>query len=59
MDRPPFTPATGDTGTEHGKGDIGDRYEIPTPEPFISFYDLKARIRHHYEVCSDYYFSLW
>lgn len=39
--------------------DIGDNYEIPAPEPFISFNALKDRIRHHYEVCSDYYYSMW
>ena len=39
--------------------DIGDHYEIPPPEPSSSFASLKDRIRHHYEVCSDYYYSLW
>lgn len=34
-------------------------YEIPEPEPFISFNALKDRIRHHYELASDYYYSLW
>ncbi len=44
-----------------GKGgkDIGDEYAIPAPEPFASFSALKDRIRHHYEVASDYYYSLW
>lgn len=41
------------------KGDISEQYETPAPEPFISFNALKDRIRHHYEVCSDYYYSLW
>ena len=40
-------------------GDVGDNYEIPAPEPFISFQSLKDRIRHHYEICSDYYYSMW
>jgi len=40
-------------------GDISEKYEIPEPEPFISFNALKDRIRHHYEVCSDYYYSMW
>ena len=40
-------------------GDIGDNYEIPLPEPSSSFAGLKDRIKHHYEICSDYYFSLW
>jgi tocopherol O-methyltransferase len=47
------------TADEKNKGEIGDQYEIPTPEPFISFNALKGRIRHHYEICSDYYYSLW
>jgi tocopherol O-methyltransferase len=44
---------------EKGGKDIGDEYSIPAPEPFVSFSALKDRIRHHYEVCSDYYYSLW
>jgi tocopherol O-methyltransferase len=39
--------------------DLGEKYEIPEPEPFISFNALKERIRHHYELASDYYYSLW
>ena len=39
--------------------DLGEKYEIPEPEPFISFNALKDRIRHHYELASDYYYSLW
>jgi len=39
--------------------DVSDKFEIPAPEPFISFNALKDRIRHHYEVCSDYYYSMW
>ncbi|KAF4627820.1 hypothetical protein G7Y89_g10326 [Cudoniella acicularis] len=34
-------------------------YTIPEPEPFVSFAALKDRIRHHYELASDYYYSLW
>lgn len=45
--------------SEKGGKDIGDEYSIPAPEPFVSFSALKDRIRHHYEVCSDYYYSLW
>src|SRR5579871_1980485 len=44
---------------EKGGKDVGDEYAIPAPEPFVSFAALKDRIRHHYEVCSDYYYSLW
>ncbi|RDL39768.1 uncharacterized protein BP5553_04108 [Venustampulla echinocandica] len=36
-----------------------EKYEIPEPEPFSSFSALKDRIRHHYELASDYYYSLW
>ncbi|CAD6581854.1 MAG: hypothetical protein ASARMPREDX12_000687, partial [Alectoria sarmentosa] len=39
--------------------DIGDNYEIPPPEPSSSFAGLKERIKLHYEICSDYYYSLW
>ena len=39
--------------------DIGDDYEIPPPEASASFAALKDRIKHHYEVASDYYYSLW
>ena len=39
--------------------DIGDDYEIPAPEPSSSFAGLKDRIKRHYEICSDYYYSLW
>ena len=39
--------------------DIGDDYEIPLPEPSDSFAALKDRIKHHYEIASDYYYSLW
>lgn len=44
--------------TTSGK-DIGDQHPLPPPEPFVSFSALKDRIRHHYEICSDYYYSLW
>ena len=39
--------------------DIGDDYEIPLPESSASFAALKDRIKHHYEIASDYYYSLW
>lgn len=50
-----------DGGMEKGgeTPDLGNKYEIPEPEPFISFNALKDRIRHHYELASDYYYSLW
>lgn len=41
---------------------IGDKYEIPAPDPVSTtsnFAALKERIRHHYELASDYYYSLW
>ena len=39
--------------------DVGDEYEIPHPEPAVSIAGLKDRIKRHYEICSDYYYSLW
>lgn len=39
--------------------DVGDHYEIPLPESSASFSALKDRIKHHYEIASDYYYSLW
>lgn len=39
--------------------DISANYETPSPEPFTSFGALKDRIKRHYELCSDYYYSLW
>ena len=39
--------------------DIGDDYDIPLPESSASFAALKDRIKHHYEIASDYYYSLW
>lgn len=38
---------------------VSAQYEVPAAEPFVSFEALKARIRHHYELASDYYYSLW
>ncbi len=49
----------GDMEMSNGALDLGNNYEIPEPEPFISFNALKDRIRHHYELASDYYYSLW
>ncbi|KAI1082270.1 tocopherol O-methyltransferase [Whalleya microplaca] len=37
----------------------GDQYEIPTHEDHDSFAALKGRIKKHYEIASDYYYSLW
>lgn len=39
--------------------DIGKDYETPAPLPITSFSALKDRIRQHYELASDYYYSLW
>jgi tocopherol O-methyltransferase len=39
--------------------DVGAKYSAGPPSPFTSFDALKGRIREHYEVCSDYYYSLW
>jgi hypothetical protein len=57
----PLNPTELNGGVEKSDGatDLGEKYEIPEPEPFISFNALKVRIRHHYELASDYYYSLW
>lgn len=52
-------PSGGQTGQETNQGHIGDTYEVPTYEAHSSFAALKDRIRHHYELASDYYYSLW
>lgn len=38
---------------------VGNDYEIPAPEPFTTFGALKDRIKLHYELASDYYYSIW
>ncbi|OTA92648.1 hypothetical protein M434DRAFT_12242 [Hypoxylon sp. CO27-5] len=37
----------------------GDQHEIPSFEAHGSFDSLKDRIKKHYEIASDYYYSLW
>ncbi|KAI1132132.1 tocopherol O-methyltransferase [Nemania abortiva] len=37
----------------------GDKYEIPEYEAHESSTSLKERIKKHYEIASDYYYSLW
>ncbi|KAI0445587.1 tocopherol O-methyltransferase [Xylaria telfairii] len=37
----------------------GDTHEIPEFEPHESNTSLKERIKKHYEIASDYYYSLW
>lgn len=39
--------------------DLSSQYGSLPPEPFTSFNALKDRIKHHYEICSEYYYSLW
>lgn len=34
-------------------------HEKPISQSMGSFDDLKARIRHHYELASEYYQALW
>ncbi|PBP27971.1 methyltransferase domain-containing protein [Diplocarpon rosae] len=55
----PLHVADGELSHLSEKSDVSAQYEIPEPEPFISFNALKDRIRHHYELASDYYYSLW
>jgi len=50
------------TSTQHmvqSTDEISSKYETPQPQGFVSFNALKERIRQHYELCSDYYYSLW
>ncbi|KAI2641696.1 S-adenosyl-L-methionine-dependent methyltransferase [Hypomontagnella submonticulosa] len=37
----------------------GDQHEVPSFEAHGSFDSLKERIKKHYEIASDYYYSLW
>ncbi|KAG6994210.1 hypothetical protein G7Y79_00046g082610 [Physcia stellaris] len=39
--------------------ELAKQYRTPSPEPVTSFTALKERIRHHYELASEYYYSLW
>jgi tocopherol O-methyltransferase len=57
----PLHPTELNGGVEKSDGaiNLGEKYEIPEPKPFVSFNALKDRIRHHYELASDYYYSLW
>ncbi|KAI4143810.1 MAG: hypothetical protein L6R39_004441 [Caloplaca ligustica] len=41
------------------ESDLSEQYKTPPPEPLTSFAALKDRIRHHYELASEYYYSLW
>lgn len=59
VQRDALTASTQNLSSHTEAEDIGDNYEIPPPEPSSSFAGLKDRIKHHYEICSDYYYSLW
>lgn len=37
----------------------GDQHVIPEYEAHESSISLKERIKKHYEIASDYYYSLW
>ncbi|KAL9019554.1 MAG: hypothetical protein Q9185_003174 [Variospora sp. 1 TL-2023] len=39
--------------------DLAKQYPTPPLESVTSFAALKGRIRHHYELASEYYYSLW
>ncbi|KAL8724943.1 MAG: hypothetical protein Q9181_006603 [Wetmoreana brouardii] len=45
--------------TQSNEHSIAKQYEIPPPEPIASSTALKDRIRYHYEIASDYYYTLW
>jgi hypothetical protein len=51
------TPA--DLASNGSEVHAGDKYEVPAYEEHSSYTALKDRIRHHYELASDYYYSLW
>ncbi|KAL8707146.1 MAG: hypothetical protein Q9225_007816, partial [Loekoesia sp. 1 TL-2023] len=38
---------------------LSKQYQVPPPDPITSFAALKDRIKHHYELASDYYYTLW
>ncbi|KAI1096728.1 S-adenosyl-L-methionine-dependent methyltransferase [Rostrohypoxylon terebratum] len=44
---------------EAGQLHPGDQHEIPNFEAHESSESLKGRIKRHYEIASDYYYSLW
>ena len=43
--------------------DLSEKYDNPLDKPetayINSFTLLKERIKHHYEICSEYYLNLW
>ncbi|KAL7625042.1 hypothetical protein AAE478_004256 [Parahypoxylon ruwenzoriense] len=45
--------------SQHTQPHPGDQHEIPSFEAHGSFDSLKDRIKKHYEIASDYYYSLW
>ncbi|XXH00155.1 hypothetical protein Hte_006497 [Hypoxylon texense] len=47
------------TSTREPQLHPGDQHEIPSFEAHGSFDSLKDRIKKHYEIASDYYYSLW
>ena len=38
---------------------ISSQLETAAPQSLSQLSTLKERIRHHYELASDYYYSLW
>lgn len=51
--------SAGENGSSVNDQALSAQYEIPPPEPLTSFSSLKDRIRHHYELASEYYYNLW
>jgi tocopherol O-methyltransferase len=51
--------AIDDTSTDGEGAHPGDTHDIPAPEPHSSFQSLKDRIALHYNLASDYYYTLW
>lgn len=56
---PPNRAYHDDVPSDVSSQDISKDYETPEPQAIGSFSALKDRIRHHYEICSEYYLSLW
>jgi hypothetical protein len=49
----------GDPSTAEDEVHPGDQHDIPAFEAHASSSSLKDRIKLHYNLASDYYYSLW
>ncbi|KAL8935198.1 MAG: hypothetical protein Q9216_005541 [Gyalolechia sp. 2 TL-2023] len=53
-----ISPVANQSDSSFDDSDLSKQHETPTSES-ISTSTLKDRIKHHYELASDYYYSLW